>query len=155
MRATPSLTIPIIEPENQVPVLETDVLDYVEDTFGHDEIREQLHTRLQAGAAKYGTAWNEVNLTQDLVEELLDAMNYVVMSLVRMEAVLTGTTQGHRDFLKYDRTLQAIATYLEAAFHMAEDLPQMEGPSSKDWLPLNKIDPSEAQARFQEVVNEN
>ena len=80
--------IPVIPTEEQVPVLETEVIEMIENCYrgsgeASEEVFNELQRRLKAGAAKYGTAWCEVNLTEDLREELLDAMNYLAMLLVR------------------------------------------------------------------------
>lgn len=151
-KRTRSLILPAIPAERQVPVLEMPVMGYIRSMFVSGEVHEKLHRRLEAGAAKYGTAWNEVDLTLDLQEEILDAMNYVAMLAVRLEQVKEAVT--HEEFLRISKELWSVATYLERVYSIvSHEIPHAEGPSSKDWLPQHGQDPAEAQARFQEVVN--
>lgn len=144
--------IPAIDKNRQVPVLDTAVMQHISYLFVAEEIYSLLHKRLKAGAAKYGTAWNEVDLTLDLEEEILDAMNYVAMASVRIGQVFEPPLTP--EIVGAFRTLGRIAVKLEGAYREVKSLPRMEGPSSKDWLPMHGRDPAEAQAKFQGVVNE-
>lgn len=137
------MQIPKIPKEDQVQILETNVTEFIDAAYGASEVSFELVRRLEAGAAKYGTAWNEVNLTEDLREELLDAMNYVVMLLVRRERV---AKPGADDVL-----LGMVAETIHSAYKIVSELEQCEGPTSKDWV--EKRGDTEAQARFQARLN--
>lgn len=137
--------IPVIPKEKQVPILETEVLDALGSLYPDAPgAIEQLVHRLHAGAAKYGTAWCEVNLTEDLREEILDAMNYTAMLLVRRSRVLG--PKGSAD----DVMIGMVGELLTSAYKIVSELRQCEGPTSKDWV-IERND-SNAQARFQETL---
>src|SRR5690606_33865672 len=110
--------------------------------------RAELVARLHAGAAKYGTAWCEVNLTEDLREEILDAMNYLAMLLVRRGRGQFGSNRGNAD----DSLIGMVGELMTMAFKIVSELEQCEGPTSKDWV-LQRND-KDAQARFQAKLAE-
>lgn len=141
--------IAAIPTEEQVPILETPVMEFIHELYGgygafSDRINLELSNRLHAGAAKYGTAWNEVDLTEDLREEILDAMNYAAMLLVRRSY---GNPRGNYD----DVLIGMIGEQLMGLYKMVTVLEGCEGPTSKDWV--DQRNDKGAQLRFQEVLN--
>lgn len=143
------MTVAAIPKEDQVPILETTIMDVLAQCYGiygskGSEVMNELHRRLQAGAAKYGTAWCEVNLTEDLREELLDAMNYIGMLAVRRES---NSPRGTAD----DVLLGMVAELVFSAYKIVSEIEGCEGPTSKDWV--GERGDTEAQARFQEVLH--
>lgn len=104
--------------------------------IGHELIR-----RLQAGAYKYGEAWTEVDLKTDLVEELMDSLNYVVLMAHRLKGA-----DENSPYL--DVVLGQLADILTEALDVARVLPDFVGPTSKEWVEA-RGSMAEAQARFQ------
>lgn len=139
--------IPAIRKDQQVPILETHVLATLRATVT-DEQFEQLHLRLKAGAAKYGTAWSEVDLATDVLEELMDTLNYLAMLEVRLmwagSEPVTPLVFWLRDRIKDVSRLVDSLNFM---------LPAFEGPSSKDWVIQQGLDPARQQAKFQEVLH--
>lgn len=107
-----------------------------------DELRVRLDERFEAGEAKYGTSWCEVDLREDLREEILDSLNYVVMMTIRMAQL---EYAGRESIF-----LGVIGQYLLDAYAFLADLPDFEGPTSKDYV---SGDP-DAQARFDSVLRQ-
>ena len=104
----------------------------------------QLVRRLQAGAHKYGDAWTEVDLKTDLVEEITDALNYVVLYLHRAR----GADEDSPLLRSY---LENILVSLMQALDGVWYLPDVEGPTSKEWVEA-RGSLTEAQAAFQAAL---
>jgi len=83
--------------------------------------------RMQEGAQHYGYSWCEVNLTADMIEELMDIHNYLILMRLRLDSL----DYEDSNVLAVISTLEGLAETMMVA---AADLPEFDGPTSAEWI---------------------
>ena len=85
--------------------------------------------RMAAGQQKYGTSWAKVNLQQDLIDELSDALNYLYLIYIRLH-----DAQGKVE----DWQKQLLHHMAKTIYNLLDDiefgLPYFDGPTSEEWV---------------------
>lgn len=81
--------------------------------------------RLSMGERRYGNSWCEVDLKEDFMEEMLDAINY--LRFMEARARLSGVNLE-------EQIANMIGTLLGTIQYAENSLPEFVGPTSNDWV---------------------
>jgi hypothetical protein len=90
---------------------------------------DEAHERMVAGVEKYGNSWCEVNLKQDLIEELLDVVNYIIM--IEFRCIFTNTEFSHETVRLLSLIRESVEYYISALRTYLDDF---EGLTSAEWV---------------------
>jgi hypothetical protein len=131
----PMKEIPAIPQE-----LRTTALDAQLFTDRRFTARAACESRLEMGVDKYGMSWCEVDLKADLIEELLDGINYCAMGRERA-AIATADAKG-LDVFVLRQTIETLTTAQDVLSQLVEDVLgevlSFEGPTSNEWVKAQK-----------------
>lgn len=112
-----------------IPTVDSTSLIVDEILYQQAQDNADAHLRMEEGADKYGASWAVVDLKTDLMEELLDALNYPLLMAVRVHHATGGLTLEDWETISLFRDkVKELVAFADSFF------PNFDGPTSAEYV---------------------